>query len=208
MRKLNNRNLNLCFTLIIINIIFFIISIKIIPNLSKYLGLNPRLFLLYKFYWTPFTHMFIHSGLDHLLFNLLMLFIVGPLLEEKMGSGKFIIYYLVTGIFAGSFSILLYTLFNFNVLLVGASGAIYALLFAYAVLFPNRKIYIFGIIPMNPPTLIIVFTVYNLYSQIFRRTNIAHITHLSGFFFAYLYFKIVFKIDPIYIFKNYKRFKQ
>lgn len=205
--RLTDKNENISFTLIVINIAVFILTSTIFPVWTIYLGLNPEGFIIYKLYWTPLTYMFVHSGLDHLLFNLLMLFIVGPLLEKRMGSGKFLIYYLVTGILAGIFSLLLYTLFNFNVRLVGASGAIYALLFAYAVIFPNRKIYIFGIIPIRPPTLITVFAIYNLYSLLFKRTNVAHITHLSGFLFAYLYFKIIFKIDPINIFKNYKRFK-
>lgn len=205
--RLTDKNENISFTLIVINIAVFILTSTIFPVWTIYLGLNPEGFIIYKLYWTPLTYMFVHSGLDHLLFNLLMLFIVGPLLEKRMGSGKFLIYYLVTGILAGIFSLLLYTLFNFNVRLVGASGAIYALLFAYAVIFPNRKIYIFGIIPIRPPTLIAVFAIYNLYSLLFKRTNVAHITHLSGFLFAYLYFKIIFKIDPINIFKNYKRFK-
>lgn len=207
MKLVNNKNYNLSMTLIIVNILVFIISVLINPKLNIYMGLNPELFIRYKFYWTILTHMFAHSSFSHLFFNMFMIFMFGHTLEEKMGSFKFIIYYIITGSFAGLFSLFIYYIFSMNVLLVGASGAIYAVLFAYAVIFPNRKIYIFGLIPINPPTLIAVFTLFNIYSQIFRDTNVAHITHLSGFLFAYLYFRFIYKIDPIYIFKNYKRFR-
>lgn len=207
MKLVNNKNYNLSMTLIIVNILVFIISVLINPRLNIYMGLDPERFIRNKFYWTILTHMFAHSSFSHLFFNMFMIFMFGHTLEEKMGSFKFIIYYIITGSFAGLFSLFIYYIFSMNVLLVGASGAIYAVLFAYAVIFPNRKIYIFGLIPINPPTLIAVFTLFNIYSQIFRDTNVAHITHLSGFLFAYLYFRFIYKIDPIYIFKNYKRFR-
>lgn len=130
----------------------------------------------------------------------------GHAIEQKMGTIGFAAYYLLTGAFAGIFSLIFYKIFNINVLLIGASGAIYAVLFAYAVFYPNRKLYIFGLIPISPPMLILIYTAFDLYSQIFRSTNIAHITHLSGFLFAYIYFRTVYKINPLFIFKNYKRF--
>lgn len=211
MRRVNNKIYNISFALIIINIIVFIISYimnKAGFRLNLYLGLNPTLFIQYKHYWTPITHMFAHSSLSHLFFNMFALFMFGHTVESKMGSIRFLIFYLSTGILAGLFSLTFYFFSEFNpyMLMVGASGAIYALLFAYAVLFPNRKLYIFGIIPINPPTLIIIYTGYDIFSHVFRNTNIAHIAHLSGFLFAYLYFRLIYKIDPIYIFKNYKRF--
>lgn len=204
------KNYNLSFAIILANIAIYIITYTLyylqIVRLNLYLGLNPVLFLKYKHFWTPITYMFAHSGFTHLFFNMFVLFMFGHSVEERMGSRNFAVYYLLTGTLAGLFSLVIYYYFNINVLLIGASGAIYSLLFAYAVFYPNRKIYIFGIIPIKPPMLILLYTGYDLFSQIFRSTNVAHITHLSGFLFAYLYFRFVYKINPIYIFKNYRKF--
>lgn len=212
MRRVNNKNYNFSFGIIVINIIVFIFTIIAANNfnidLNKLFGLNPATFIVYKFFWTPITHMFAHSGFSHVFFNMFALFMFGHSIERLIGSVRFLKFYLITGTLAGLFSLAIYIAFNTNVLLVGASGAIYAVLFAYAVLFPNSKLYIFGLIPINPPTLILIYSGYDIFSQVFRDTNIAHITHLSGFLFAYLYFKFIFKIDPLYIFKNYKRFQQ
>lgn len=186
----------------------FILYNSQILRLNLYMGLNPTLFIDYKHYWTPISYMFAHGDISHLFFNMFAMFVFGHSIEQKMGSMGFSLYFLTTGAFAGLFSLLFYKIFNINVLLIGASGAIYALLFAYAVFFPNRKLYIFGLIPINPPFLILIYTAFDLYSQIFRATNVAHITHLSGFLFAFIYFKLVYKINPLFIFRNYKRFTQ
>lgn len=201
------KNYNLSFGIIIISIIVYLITRFIYQDLNIYLGLHPVLLIKYKHFWSLITHMFAHGDLNHLFFNMFAIFIFGHAVESKMGSKGFIIYYLSTGLLAGVFSLVLYFLLDLNVLLVGASGAIYSLLFAYAVIYPNRKLYILGLIPISPPVLILIYTGYDLFSQIFRSTNVAHLTHLSGFLFAYLYFKIIYKVNPIYIFKNYRRYQ-
>ncbi len=143
MRQVNNKIYNVSFALIIINVIVFILTYLLyenrIMNVNQLLGLNPVSFVQYKFYWTPLTHMFAHSGIRHLFFNMFMLFMFSLSVESKLGSSKFLLYYLITGSLAGVFSLIVYVLLNVNVLLIGASGAIYAILFAYAVLFPHRK---------------------------------------------------------------------
>lgn len=178
-----------------------------IIRLDLYMILNPTLFIQYKHFWTPISYMFAHSNISHLFFNMFALFMFGHAIEERMGSVGFISFYLITGALAGVFSLIMYYILSVNVFLLGASGAIYAVLFAYAVFYPNRKLYFFGIIPISPPILIAMYAAFDIYSGLFRESNVAHITHLSGFLFAYLYFKTIYKIDPIFIFKNYKRFK-
>lgn len=203
----SRKNYNLSFGIIVITVIIFLIYRFVFNSLNIYLGLHPVLFIEYKHYWSPVSYIFAHSDFNHLFFNMFALFIFGHSIEERLGSINFLIYYLVTGMLAGIFSLIIYYFLNVNVYLIGASGSIYSMLFAYAVLFPNRKLYIFGLIPINPPTLILIYTGYDLFSQIFRSTNIAHLTHLSGFLFAFLYFKFIYKINALYIFKNYKRYK-
>lgn len=206
----SKKNYNISFVIIVINILVFVASYILytqqILRLNLYMGLNPTLFLTYKHYWTPITYMFAHEGVSHLFFNMFAMFVFGHSIEERMGSVGFSLYYLITGAFAGIFSLIIYKIFNMNVLLIGASGAMYAIMFAYAVFFPNRKLYFFGIIPISPPVLILLYTAFDLYSQIFTSSNVAHITHLSGFLFAFFYFKLVYKINPLFIFTNYKRF--
>ncbi|MBN2616677.1 MAG: rhomboid family intramembrane serine protease [Spirochaetales bacterium] len=205
-----NKNINL--VIIVISTLVFGISFLLyqfqIIRLDLYLGLNPILFIKYKHYWTPITYMFSHANFSHLFFNMFALFIFGHAVEEKMGSRGFLQYYIIIGALSGLFSLVLYWFLNINILLIGASGAIYALLFAYAVFYPNRKLYIFGLIPINPPTLILIYTAMDLYSHIFRSSNVAHLTHLSGFLFSFFYFKIVYKINPLYVFRNYKKYIQ
>lgn len=206
------KNYNISFALIIVTSVIYLASFVLynmqILRLNLYLGLNPTLFITYKHYWTPITYMFAHANFSHLFFNMFAIFMFGHAVEDRLGSVGFVAYYLITGSLAGVFSLVLYWLFNINVLLIGASGAIYALLFAYAVFYPTRKLYIFGLIPINPPMLILIYTAIDLFSQIFTASNVAHLTHLSGFFFAFIYFKLVYKINPLFIFRNYKRYVQ
>ncbi len=207
---IGRKNYNISFAIIIINVTIFLLSYILlkaqIVRLDVYMVLNPTLFLKYKHYWSPISYMFAHANISHLFFNMFAIFVFGHSIEDKMGSVGFTIYYLITGALAGVFSLVIYTVLNINVLLLGASGAIYALLFAYAVFYPNRKLYIFGLIPISPPILILLYAGFDIYSQIFGSSGVAHITHLSGFLFAYFYFKVVFKINPIFILKNYKRY--
>lgn len=193
--------------IVVTTIIFFITFIAQVVfgrSLNVYMALHPVLLFEYKHFWAPLSYMFAHSGISHLFFNMFAMFVFGHAVEEKMGSVKFLIYYILSGVVAGLFSLIIYWLFSPTGPVIGASGAIYALLFAYAVFFPNRKIYIWGIIPIAPPVLILVYTGIDIYSQLFRATNVAHITHLSGFLFAFFYFRWVYRINPLYIFRNYK----
>lgn len=190
--------------LIAINIlIYFIISSKskTYANMAaSYIG-----FFHYNLFWTPLTYMFLHGSSSHLLFNMLTLFIFGSQLEERMGSFHFIMYYLLTGICAGLFSILLYGFGGIGVRIVGASGAIYALLLGFAVYYPWAKIYIMGIIPVPAPYLILIYAAWDIFSHISGRTGIAHLTHLSGFLFGFLYFILFLKINPWKIFVAFRR---
>ena len=85
---------------------------------------------------------------------------------------------------------------------MGASGAIYAVLFAYAVCFPRSKLYVWGILPVPAPILVLVYAIIEIVEQFISSSNIAHMTHLFGFAAAWLYFLIRMGIHPIKIWKN------
>jgi membrane associated rhomboid family serine protease len=115
-----------------------------------------------------------------------------------MGSREFLLYYILTGTLAGIFSFVFYCLTGkYVIALVGASGALFAVQLAFAVFFPSSIIYIWGIIPLRAPVMVLGFTALELFFSLTGgRGNVAHLTHLAGFVFGWLYFVIRFGISP------------
>ena len=148
--------------------------------------------------WSFITYMFIHGGITHILFNMFALYIFGTQIERYMGSKEFLLFYFVTGALAGVFSFIVYWMTGqYNVWLMGASGAVFAVTLAYAVFFPDSIIYIWGILPLRAPVLVLGYTALELISSITRpNSGVAHLTHLAGFGFAWLYFSVRFGINP------------
>jgi len=196
------RNLNIAFILIAINVFVYFINM-VIPRSGAYLALNPGTFLYYRFYWTPVTYMFTHGGMSHIIYNMLGLFFFGPQLERRMGSWEFLSFYMVTGVLSGLFSLLVYMFWGQQVFLVGASGAIFGILLAYAVYYPNAVVYLFFVIPIRTKVLVPLFAVLELAQEIFSiNGGIGHLTHLAGFGFAFLYFIVRLGINPITSFRD------
>jgi len=148
--------------------------------------------------WSFVTYMFIHGDFGHVFFNMFGLFIFGLHVERQMGSKEFLLYYIVTGALAGVFSFAVYYLTgDYLVPLIGASGALYAVQLAYAVYFPTSVIYIWGILPLRAPVMVLVFTVLSLFFVLTGSGgNVAHLTHLAGFAFGWLYFMLRFGVNP------------
>jgi len=174
---------------------------SVIPlTLSRSLAMMPQAIVKNGAIWTFFTYMFMHGDVFHIFFNMFGLFIFGLHVERQMGSKEFLLYYLVTGIMAGIFSFGVYYTFSDPLIpLVGASGAIYAVMIAYAVFFPDSIIYIWGILPLRAPMMVLGFTALSLFMTFTGRGgNVAHLTHLAGFGFGWLYFLIRFGINPLH----------
>jgi membrane associated rhomboid family serine protease len=184
--------------LIGINIlIYFAMYFLKFDRLIVYLSMIPIL-VLRGWIWTFVTYMFVHGGFMHILFNMIALFFFGIHVERQMGSKEFLLFYFVTGTLAGVFSFCVYYFTgSYWVTLMGASGAVFAVELAYAVFFPTSIILLWGIIPLRAPVMVLGFTALELFSSIFRQNSgIAHLTHLAGFAFAWLYFVIRFGINP------------
>ena len=115
---------------------------------------------------------------------MLSLYIFGTAVERRIGSREFTLYYLLCGTLCGVASYAMYYLANTNVVLLGASGAIYALLILFSALYPRAVIYVFGIIPVQAPLLIIIYFVIELAGGLFSYDGVAHMTHLFGLLFA------------------------
>ena len=182
------------------------------PNLNEYVhyygAMNPILVVKGHMYWQFISYMFVHQNVSHVFFNMLALLVFGLNLEKAIGSREFLLFYLVCGALSGFFSFLVYWFTGYyRVFLLGASGAVYAVLFAYAVFFPRSVIFIWGIVPVPAPVLVFIYALIELGSQFFGSgSNVAHMTHLFGFLAAWLYFVLRMGIHPVKIWKDtYRR---
>ncbi|MBU1086559.1 MAG: rhomboid family intramembrane serine protease [Candidatus Omnitrophica bacterium] len=175
--------------LIVINIAVFVI-INLLRDISwmMYLGLVPSLVISRLMLWQLVSYLFVHAGLWHLVLNMLMLWMFGTVLEQSWGSKRFVIYYLFTGIGAGICSIVF--AHNSAYPVVGASGAIFGLLVAFAIMFPESVILLFFIFPMKMRYAAMVLAGINLLGALSNPgSGVAYIAHLGGGLFGYLYFK-------------------
>src|SRR6201987_3650765 len=131
--------------LIAINVLMFVAT-AIAPSLQLQLGLVPMWVVHERRVWQLVTYMFVHAGVFHILFNMLALWMFGTELERVWGTRYFLKFYFVTGVGAAALTVLLSMLpFGFAQqvhysIVVGASGAVYGLLLAYALYFPDRSI--------------------------------------------------------------------
>ncbi|TVR63082.1 MAG: rhomboid family intramembrane serine protease [Spirochaetaceae bacterium] len=206
-RPLPYREYNVALILIAVNFfVFFVTNVR--PQMLTYLAMNPVLVLRGGYFWTPFTYMFVHANMNHVLFNMLGLFFFGTQVERRIGSLEFLAFYLVTGLLAGLFSLAVYWYTGgYMVFLLGASGAIFATLLAFATFFPGAYIYLFFVLPVKAPYLVIGYTVLELFNSVAGRGgNVAHFTHLAGFVFAFLYLFARLQINPIQVFLNSRRY--
>lgn len=205
------RYYNAAIIIIILNVAVFLLT-NVLPGtssirISRYLSMNPVLVVKYHYWWQILTYMFVHADFSHILFNMLGLLFFGIQVERKIGSNEFLLFYLISGIGAGLFSLLVYWLSgSYLVFLMGASGAVFGVLLAFATLFPRAMIYIFGILPVRAPILVLGYTAIELFSQFFSvRSNVAHLTHLAGFGIAYLYLWIRLGLNPVRVFLEDRR---
>jgi membrane associated rhomboid family serine protease len=183
--------------LIGVNVAFFLASWAA-PVLFDILGLVPFRVVHQLFFWQPVSYMFMHAGPLHILFNMLALWMFGAELERMWGTRYFIKFYFVTGVGAGLLTILIallpfeYTQQIYTNATVGASGAIFGLLLAYGMYFPDRPIYLWFVFPIPARYFVLIIGALSFFSG----GGIAHATHLSGLIVAYVFLKSA-RIHPI-----------
>jgi membrane associated rhomboid family serine protease len=166
-------------------------SIDLIPIL----GLRPVAVIHQLWVWQPVTYMFLHGGLLHILFNMLALWMFGTELERIWGTRYFVKFYLATGIGAGVLTILV-SLLGFAITdliyvvpTIGASGAIYGLLLAYAMYFPDRPIYMYFLFPVPAKIFVAIMGAIAFYASIVEAGGVANATHLGGLLVGYAMLK-------------------
>ena len=156
-------------------------------------GLVPSTFISDLMLWQPFTYMFFHApfyssvGISHILLNMLGLWVFGRELEEAWGKTKFLRYYFTTGI--GSGLITYFFQISSDNPVIGASGAVYGILLAYGISYPNRMLYIWGLIPVRSMWLVIIMGSIAFFGLLGNADGISHVTHISGMLIGYVLLK-------------------
>lgn len=179
--------------LIIINSVIFLLQV-VFPRLhvTEYLSLWNIRTENFKPYQL-FTYMFVHSpeGFTHIFFNMLTLVFIGPILENFWGPKRFLTFYIICGIGAGVFNVLIDLFFGagtFSIML-GASGAIYGVLMGFGMLFPNMEIMLL-IPPIPIKAKYLVFLLGGMTFLLDRSGSVAHFAHLGGVIVAFILIRI------------------
>ncbi|MCX7797290.1 MAG: rhomboid family intramembrane serine protease [Melioribacter sp.] len=210
--------------LLIINIAVFLIQMIFdnitfngVPGwyfLNRYFALNPlngidSAGMPYNFkIWQFLTYQFMHGDFTHILFNMFTLWMFGMELENLMGSRKFLAYYLLCGFGAGLFQLFLAPVFSESLApTIGASGAVFGIMIAFAMFFPDRYIFLYFLIPIKAKYLI-AFLVVIEFLSVNEPTLVAHLAHIggavTGFLFILIDKRYDFRFDRIFNFHRKK----
>jgi len=180
-------------SLLIANAVVFFLQLALdYTPYSKYLtfyfALSPLLVYKKFFLWQLVTYMFLHSGLFHFAFNMLALWMFGAEVESRMGEKRFLQFYFFCGVGAGIATCLFPPAWSSFTL--GASGAIFGVLVAFAKYFPDRIILAFMIFPMRARVFVIFFGLLQLFAMLSASgSNIAYFAHLGGIVFGYIFLR-------------------
>ena len=161
---------------------------------AEWFGLNPHNVIFGLRVWQPASYMFLHASFWHIGINMLMLWMFGSELEQVWGRKEFFRYYLITGVGAGIFSIVPYFMgvlagySGYIPSIIGASGAVYGILLAYAMTYPNRTVLVYFIMPVKVKYLML-FMGFMTFASIGNSDGISHITHLGGLVVGWFYLR-------------------
>lgn len=167
-----------------------------VPAIVGWLGLVPQLVIERHLVWQPVTYMFLHARTPtHILFNMLILWMFGVELERMWGTKYFVKFYAVTGIGAGLITILVSLLpyaatrATYGSVTIGASGALYGLMLAWALYYPNRPILMFLLFPIPAKYFVAILGAIAFLTSLEGGSTIAATTHLGGLLVGYLYLR-------------------
>src|SRR5207247_1272789 len=176
----------------------FVLTLFSPQFITKFFGLSPRAVINHGQVWQLVTYLFIHdvNSIMHILFNMLAVWMFGVDLERRWGTRAFVRYYFITGVGAGVCMILVALLpfaatrATYDAITIGASGAVYGLVLAWAVLFPHRQILFMMIFPLSARAFAwlmgaIAFTAALSSSQ----SPVANVAHLGGLLVGWIYLK-------------------
>ncbi len=190
--------------LLLTNVGVFFLELLWGAELIGVFGLTPAL-VKKGFIWQLVSYMFLHGGVFHILFNMFALWMFGCDIERAWGTREFLRYYFITGVGAGFFT--LFLSWNSPIPTIGASGAIFGILVAFAMMFPDRPIYLYFLIPIKAKYLVIFFAVIEFLAS-FRHTSdgIGHFAHLGGMVIGYIYIKSDWRLSSFFRPSRYLRY--
>lgn len=140
--------------------------------------------------WTFFTYIFVHAGLLHLLLNSVVLASFGPPVERRLGGARFLAYFFYCGVGAAFLAAGLNALYAVPPF-IGMSGAVMGVALAFAMLLPDREVFIFPLpFAIRPAVLIALLAAFDLFGALLRFDNVAHEAHLGGLLFGWLFFRL------------------
>jgi membrane associated rhomboid family serine protease len=181
--------------LVAANVALFLGDLVAQRTLTTWLGMQPSAVIGRLEAWRLVTYMFLHGGVFHILFNMLALWMFGVELERMWGSRYFAKFYFVAGAGAALTALVLSFVPGFGgevyyALTIGASGAVYGVLLAYALYFPHRPIYMYFVFPIPAKYFVMIIGGISLLASMGGPgSGIAHTTHLGGLVAAYVYLK-------------------
>ncbi|MFH1585475.1 MAG: rhomboid family intramembrane serine protease [archaeon] len=202
-------------TLILVNLVFFILMLILgffppiegdcSDTICEYIALKPLNIFQGQYIWTFITSMFMHGGLGHIFVNMLSLFFVGSLVERILGPKRYLWFYLISGLFAGLFFVLMSLIWqaDINSFAVGASGALFGLIGLLVLLTPNLPVYVMFVpIPIKmkyagPGILLVLWLISSLAN--IRIGNTAHLGGLIAGLVYGIYLKNKYKNKTKYI---------
>ncbi|HUX08452.1 MAG TPA: rhomboid family intramembrane serine protease [Acidobacteriota bacterium] len=163
---------------------------EVVANIVYYLGMTPAVFWGDLTLWMPITYMFLHSLASpmHVLFNMLALWMFGGDVEKVFGARQFAVYYLFCGIGAGLLVAMLQP--GLGIPTIGASGAIYGIIIAFGLFFPERVILMGLLFPIKAKYFVMIIGAIVFFSSLGGPGGeISHVAHLGGFVFGFFYIK-------------------
>lgn len=170
--------------LLVANVVVYLLQGGLPPAIVNSLVLVPALLPVRP--WTVLTYQFLHGSFWHLGFNMLALFFFGPRLEARMGGGRFLGLYLVSGFGGAALSV-----FTPWAGIIGASGAVFGVLLAFARYYPRERIYIWGILPVEARFLVIFLAAFSLWAGFSgAQAGVAHFAHLGGFVGGWIFLRL------------------
>jgi membrane associated rhomboid family serine protease len=178
-------------------------------NIFGPFALVPRLVVYHFAIWELATYLFLHGSIQHLLFNMLALWMFGVTLERDWGTRRFLKYYFLCGIGAGVCDATVNALLgNWNTSTIGASGAIYGVLLAFGVLYPEAIILFLFIFPIQAKYFVMIMGAIELLGSLNVNSGVSNVAHLGGMIFGLIYLKVRFpKVDMYEMRRWYRNYK-
>ena len=180
--------------LLIVNTIIFVLTylcpLQLQRQIMLVLALSAEAAVRNLFVWQLVTYMFLHAGITHVLFNMLTLWMFGIQLERDWGTRRFLKYYFYCGIAAGVCVLVVNILLGYwGVVTLGASGAIFGVLVAFGVMYPDQTVLMYFLFPIKAKYLVMIFVAVELLLTFGPNTGVSTIAHLGGAAFGFVYLK-------------------